>query len=157
MSRLNFEDERINFTPLSLYVNYIHIIHREYLINNYENLTPVDVTYLMNIFYNSNCSQRDLSELFFVSESNVTQIIKKLEKKMDLLQELLMKKNKSRKILNLTNDGKIIVFKLIKEIYEWEGNFFKDYSSEDVEKFKKMIYDYSQKAIDSLEQFKWPF
>ena len=154
MSRLNFEDERINFTPLSLYVNYIHIIHREYLINNYENLTPVDVTYLMNIFYNSNCSQRDLSELFFVSESNVTQIIKKLEKKMDLLQELLMKKNKSRKILNLTNDGKIIVFKLIKEIYEWEGNFFKDYSSEDVEKFKKMIYDYSQKAIDSLEQFK---
>lgn len=153
MSRLNFEDERINFTPLSLYVNYIHIIHREYLINNYENLTPVDVTYLMNIFYNSNCSQRDLSELFFVSESNVTQIIKKLEKN-GFITRTPDEKNKSRKILNLTNDGKIIVFKLIKEMYEWEGNFFKDYSSEDVEKFKKMIYDYSQKAIDSLEQFK---
>ena len=63
-------------------------------------------------------------------------------------------KNKSRKILNLTNEGKIIVFKLIKEMYEWEGNFFKDYSPEDFEKFKKMIYDYSQKTIDSLEQFK---
>ena len=153
MSRLNFEDERINFTPLSLYVNYIHIIHREYLINNYENLTPVDVTYLMNIFYNSNCSQRDLSELFFVSESNVTQIIKKLEKNGFIIRNP-DEKNKSRKILNLTNDGKIIVFKLIKEMYEWEGDFFKDYSPEDVEKFKKMIYDYSQKAIDSLEQFK---
>lgn len=153
MSRLNFEDERINFTPLSLYVNYIHIIHREYLINNYENLTPVDVTYLMNIFYNSNCSQRDLSELFFVSESNVTQIIKKLEKN-GFITRTPDEKNKSRKILNLTNDGKIIVFKLIKEMYEWEGDFFKDYSPEDVEKFKKMIYDYSQKAIDSLEQFK---
>ena len=153
MSRLNFEDERINFTPLSLYVNYIHIIHREYLINNYENLTPVDVTYLMNIFYNSNCSQRDLSELFFVSESNVTQIIKKLEKNGFIIRNP-DEKNKSRKILNLTNDGKIIVFKLIKEMYEWEGDFFKDYSPEDVEKFKKMIYDYSQKTIDSLEQFK---
>ena len=153
MSRLNFEDERINFTPLSLYVNYIHIIHREYLINNYENITPVDVTYLMNIFYNSNCSQRDLSELFFVSESNVTQIIKKLEKN-GFITRTPDEKNKSRKILNLTNDGKIIVFKLIKEMYEWEGDFFKDYSPEDVEKFKKMIYDYSQKAIDSLEQFK---
>ena len=153
MSRLNFEDERINFTPLSLYVNYIHIIHREYLINNYENLTPVDVTYLMNIFYNSNCSQRDLSELFFVSESNVTQIIKKLEKN-GFITRTPDEKNKSRKILNLTNDGRIIVFKLIKEMYEWEGNFFKDYSPEDVEKFKKMIYDYSQKTIDSLEQFK---
>ena len=153
MSRLNFEDERINFTPLSLYVNYIHIIHREYLINNYENLTPVDVTYLMNIFYNSNCSQRDLSELFFVSESNVTQIIKKLEKN-GFITRNPDEKNKSRKILNLTNEGKIIVFKLIKEMYEWEGDFFKDYSPEDVEKFKKMIYDYSQKTIDSLEQFK---
>ena len=153
MSRLNFEDERINFTPLSLYVNYIHIIHREYLINNYENLTPVDVTYLMNIFYNSNCSQRDLSELFFVSESNVTQIIKKLEKN-GFITRTPDEKNKSRKILNLTNEGKIIVFKLIKEMYEWEGDFFKDYSPEDVEKFKKMIYDYSQKTIDSLVQFK---
>ena len=153
MSRLNFEDERINFTPLSLYVNYIHIIHREYLINNYENLTPVDVTYLMNIFYNSNCSQRDLSELFFVSESNVTQIIKKLEKN-GFITRTPDEKNKSRKILNLTNEGKIIVFKLIKEMYEWEGDFFKDYSPEDVEKFKKMIYDYSQKTMDSLEQFK---
>ena len=153
MSRLNFEDERINFTPLILYVDYIHILYREYLINNYENLTPVDVTYLMNIFYNSNCSQKDLSELLFVSESNVTQIIKKLEKH-GFITRTPDEKNKSRKILNLTNEGKIIVFKLIKEMYEWEGDFFKDYSPEDVEKFKKMIYDYSQKTIDSLEQFK---
>ena len=49
MSRLNFEDERINFTPLILYVDYIHILHREYLIENYENLAPVDVTYLSDI------------------------------------------------------------------------------------------------------------
>ena len=153
MSHLNFEDERINFTPLILYVDYIHILYREYLINNYENLTPVDVTYLMNIFYNSNCSQKDLSELLFVSESNVTQIIKKLEKH-GFITRTPDEKNKSRKILNLTNEGKIIVFKLIKEMYEWEGDFFKDYSPEDVEKFKKMIYDYSQKTIDSLEQFK---
>ena len=153
MSRLNFEDERINFTPLILYVDYIHILHREYLIENYENLAPVDVTYLMNIFYNPNSSQKDLSELLFVSESNVTQIIKKLEKNGFVIRTP-DEKNKSRKILNLTNEGKIIVFKLIKEMYEWEGDFFKDYSPEDVEKFKKMIYDYSQKTIDSLEQFK---
>ena len=38
--------------------------------------------------------------------------------------------------------------------YIRKPHFFKDYSPEDVEKFKKMIYDYSQKTIDSLEQFK---
>ena len=153
MSRLNFEDERINFTPFILYVDYIHILYNEYLIENYENITPVDVTYLMNIFYNTNCSQKDLSELLFVSESNVAQIIKKLEKN-GFITRTPDEKNKSRKILNLTNEGKIIIFKLIKEMYEWEGDFFKNYSPEDVEKFKKMIYDYSQKTIDSLEHFK---
>ncbi len=149
MSRLNFEDERINFTPLILYVDYIHILHREYLIKNYENITPVDVTYLMNIFYNSNCSQKDLSELLFVSESNVAQIIKKLEKH-GFITRTPDEKNKSRKILNLTNEGKIVVFKLIKGMYEWEGDFFKDYPPEDVAKFKKMLYEYSQKTIDSI-------
>lgn len=153
MSRLNFEDERINFTPFILYVDYIHILYKEYLIENYENITPVDVTYLINIFYNTNCSQKDLSELLFVSESNVAQIIKKLEKN-GFITRTPDEKNKSRKILNLTNEGKIIIFKLIKEMYEWEGDFFKNYSPEDVEKFKKMIYDYSQKTIDSLEHFK---
>ena len=59
-------------------------------------------------------------------------------------------KNKSRKILNLTKKGKNTVFMIIKEMYEWEGQFFKDYSSEDVEKFKKMLYEYSQKTIDSI-------
>ena len=153
MSHLNFEDERINFTPLILYVDYIHSLHKEYLIENYENITPVDVTYLMNIFYNPNFSQKDLSELLFVSESNVTQIIKKLEKN-GFITRTPDEKNKSRKILNITDEGKIIVFKLIKEMYEWEWEFFKDYSPEDVEKFKKMIYDYCQKTVDSLEQFK---
>ena len=88
MSRLNFEDERINFTPLILYVDYIHILHREYLIENYENLAPVDVTYLMNIFYNPNCSQKDLSELFFVSESNVVSVKNLTDKFIFIFTEL---------------------------------------------------------------------
>ena len=52
----------------------------------------------------------------------------------------------------LQPDGtsKIVVFKLIKEMYEWEGEFFKDYPPEDVAKFKKMLYEYSQKTIDSI-------
>lgn len=35
-------------------------------------------------------------------------------------------------------------------MYEWEGDFFKDYPPEDVAKFKKMLYEYSQKTIDSI-------
>ena len=39
---------------------------------------------------------------------------------------------------------------IIKGMYEWEGEFFKDYNPEDVENFKKMLYEYSQKTINSI-------
>ena len=80
MDNLNFEDERINFTPIILYIDYIHLLQDDYYKRNYENITPRDVTYLMNILYHQNCSQKDLARFLFVSESNVAQIIKRLEK-----------------------------------------------------------------------------
>ena len=84
MADLNFEEERISFTPLILYIDYIYLIHNDYMKKAYRDLTPSDVTYLINIFYHQNCSQRDLAELLYVSESNVTQIIKSW-RKMNIL------------------------------------------------------------------------
>lgn len=149
MADLNFDDDRINFTPSILYIDYIYLLHTDFLKKTYKNLTPSDVTYLMNIFYHENCSQRNLAKLLFVSESNVTQIIKRLEKN-EYITRLPDPTNKSRKILNLTQKGKNVVFMILKQMYEWEGDFFKDYSDEDVEKFKKMLYEYSQKTINSI-------
>lgn len=90
-----------------------------------------------------------MARLLFVSESNVAQIIKKLEKNGYITRTPDVN-NKSRKIISLTNNGKNTVFMIIKDMYEWEGEFFKDYSPEDVEKFKRMLYEYSQKTIDSI-------
>jgi len=149
MKDLNFEDERINFTPLILYIDYIHLLQDDYYKRNFENITPRDVTYLMNIFYHQNCSQKDLAKLLFVSESNVAQIIKRLEKN-NLISRTPDETNKSRKIINLTDDGKVLVFRLLKEMYEWEGEFFKSYPEEDVRKFKKMLYEYSQETVNYI-------
>lgn len=149
MKDLNFDDERINFTPLILYIDYIHLLQDDFYKKNYENITPRDVTYLMNIFYHQNCSQKDLAQLLFVSESNVTQIIKRLEKN-GFISRKIDANNKSRKIINLTDNGRTLVFKLLKDMYEWEGEFFRDYSEEDVRKFKSMLYEYSQKTINSI-------
>lgn len=49
MKNLNFEDERINFTPLILYIDYIHLLQDDYYKRNFKNITPRDVTYLMNM------------------------------------------------------------------------------------------------------------
>lgn len=149
MADLNFDEERISYTPLILYIDYIYLLHNDYLKKAYKDLNPTDLTYLINIFYHQNCSQRDLAERLFVSESNVAQIIKRLERN-DYIIRTHDERNKSRKIIGLTNKGKNTVFMIIKDMYEWEGDFFKDYSSEDVEKFKRMLYEYSQKTINSI-------
>lgn len=81
--------------------------------------------------------------MLFVSESNVAQIIKRLEKN-ELIFRVSDENNKSKKILNVTDKAKSIIFPLLKEMYEFESKFFEDYSEEDAEKFKKMIQSYSE-------------
>ena len=149
MPDLNFEEERIFLTPIILYIDYINIIHNDYLKKNFKNITPRDFTYLVAVFYHQNISQRELAELLYVSESNVTQIIKRLEKNGYIIRRPDVS-NKSKKIINLSDDGKLVLFSLMKIVYEWEGEFLKDYTNEEVELFKKMLYEYSQKSINSL-------
>ena len=149
MPDLNFEEERIFLTPIILYIDYINIIHNDYLKKNFKNITPRDFTYLVAVFYHQNISQRELAELLYVSESNVTQIIKRLEKNGYIIRRPDVS-NKSKKIINLSDEGKLVLFSLMKIVYEWEGDFLKDYTTEEVELFKKMLYEYSQKSINSL-------
>ena len=149
MPDLNFEEERIFLTPIILYIDYINIIHNDYLKKNFKNITPRDFTYLVAVFYHQNISQRELAELLYVSESNVTQIIKRLEKNGYIIRRPDLN-NKSKKIINLSDEGKLVLFSLMKIVYEWERDFLKDYTTDEVELFKKMLYEYSQKSINSL-------
>ncbi len=145
MSNLNFEEERIYFTPIILYTDYINLQFNKYLKENFKNITPRDFTYLSNIFYHQNVSQRQLAELLYVSESNVAQIVKRLENN-GLIFRTCDANNKSKKVLNLTEKGKLIVFSVLKDIYEWEASFFDKYDDVDIKKFKRIMYDYSQKS-----------
>ncbi|WP_407462148.1 MarR family winged helix-turn-helix transcriptional regulator [Methanobrevibacter sp.] len=145
MVDFDFDEEKIMVTPSILFIDYINMQHNDYLKKNFKNITHRDFTYLANIFYHQNISQKELSELLYVSESNVTQIIKRLEKN-GLIERHHDEKNKSRKIINLTDEGKLVIFSLMKIVFEWEGEFFKDYRPEEVELFKKMLYEYYKKA-----------
>ena len=148
MNDLKFEDEGIQITPVILYIDYINQQYHNYLKKNYKDITPRDFTYLINIFYHQNCSQKDLAKLLYVSESSVAQIIKKLEKN-EMIYRTDDEKNKSRNIINLTEKAKLIVFSLIKDIYEGEAKFFENYDKKDVDKFKKMLYEYTQNSLNS--------
>ncbi|MBE6510139.1 MAG: MarR family transcriptional regulator [Methanobrevibacter millerae] len=145
MPELNFEDERISFTPIVLYAEFIHLQFHNYLKNNFKDISPVDFTYLVNIMYNQNVSQRQLAEILHVSESSVAQIIKKLEKN-ELVSRIPDENNKSRKILQLTEKSRLIVFSVIRDIYEGEAKILEEYSKEEIDGFKRMLYEYSEKS-----------
>lgn len=147
MSGINFEEGKNIATPIILYINYINFQQNDYFKKNFKNTTPMDFVYLANIFFHKNISQKDLSELLYVSEPNVAQIIKRLEKN-GLIIRRIDENKKSRKNIGLTEKGRSLITHIIKVDYEWEDKFFKDYSSDEVELFKNMLYDLYQKSID---------
>lgn len=147
MVNLNFDDERMKSTPFFYFINYINVLHDNFLKENFKNITPRDFTYLANIFYHKNISQKELADLLYVSEANVAQIIKRLEKNGYIKREFL-KNDNGKKSLSLTDEGEEIFKTLLNIIYEGESEIFKDYSNEDKNKFKEMLYVFCESAAE---------
>ncbi|MBQ9026234.1 MAG: MarR family transcriptional regulator [Methanobrevibacter sp.] len=134
-------------TSVFYFINYINVIHDNFLKENFKDITRRDFTYLSNIYYNENISQKELAELLYVSESNVAQIIKRLEKNGYIKREV-QKDNRGKKILSLTDKGEDIFNCLLNLITDFESKFFKNYSSEDIKKLKEILYDYCERAAE---------
>ncbi|MBR0272140.1 MAG: MarR family transcriptional regulator [Methanobrevibacter sp.] len=145
MANLNFDEERLEITPFFYFINYLNVLHDNFLKENFKEITPRDFTYLSNIYYNPGISQKELAELLYVSESNVAQIIKRLEKSGQVRREVL-KDNKGRKVLSLTEKGEDVFNMLLDMICEGEDHYFSDYSDEDKRKFKEMLYLFCEKS-----------
>lgn len=145
MVDLNSDDDKLDDMPVFYFINYINVIHDNFLKENFKDIAPRDFTYLSNIYFHKNISQKELADLLYVSEANVAQIIKRLEKN-GFVKRTIVKDNKSRKILSLTDNGEYVLNSLLKLIVDFESQLFKDYSAEDKEKFRKMIWDYCEKA-----------
>lgn len=148
MSSDNFEEEE-SFVPIILYMDYINVEYNKYLNTAFKNITPRDFSYLVNIYYYPNSSQRELADKLIVSEANAGQIIRRLEKN-ELVYRDFDEKNKSRRIINLTEKGKNAVSSLLEVAYKWESKFFENYDDEDKKRFKEMITDYYEKSINEV-------
>lgn len=134
-------------TPFFYFINYINVLHDNFLKENFKNITPRDFTYLANIFYHKNISQKELADLLYVSEANVAQIIKRLEKNAYIKREVL-KNDNGKKSLSLTDEGEEIFKTLLNMIYEGESEIFMDYTDEDKNKFKEMLYVFCECAAE---------
>lgn len=149
MVEVNWPEERILFTTVNMYMEYILMGHQDFLKNMLrdENITLGEFTYLFNISYSGPLSQRQLSELLFVSEANVTKFVKKLEKK-GYIQRRQSKDNKSKKIVYLTEEGKLLVYRLTQLNSKWEEKVTVDITDDELNTFKHILYKLSLNTAD---------
>lgn len=149
MVKFNISEELKYGAPFTIYMEYILLNYNNFLgkhlIN--ENITTREFLYLFNIFSNKNISQKQLAELMYVSEANITKIVKKLIEK-GYVSRRKDDNNKSRNLLALTKKGMDIVLQMLKLTMEWESKVSDNYDSGSIVEFKDILYDISEKSVD---------
>lgn len=102
-------------------------------------VSAAELPYLIRIYVDSNkLTQRDLCDLFFVSEPVVARTLKNLEKKGFVIRNK-DQKNKTRKLLSLTDKGVEISKRMFDINDEWEKTILKGLTTEEIESFKQTM------------------
>lgn len=142
MEPIRWERDRILSTPSNLYMEYILLSFNNYLKQKLKNMpiTYGELTYIYNIKQVESASQKELAELLHVTEANITKMLKKLEKKGFVRREP-DEKNKSRKIISLSEEGEEICSKIEHVTVEWENDFLKNIPEDKLIIFKEMLYE----------------
>lgn len=111
-------------------------------------VSAAELPYLVRIYTDNNkLTQRDLCNLFFVSEPVVARTLKNLEKKGFIIRNK-DPQNRTRKLLSLTDEGIKISKKMFDINDEWEKRILNNFTPDEIESFRKSI---KKITINSLE------
>ena len=147
----NWNDERKQMTPINLYMEYILLGYNNFLKEKIidVNITYGELTYIYNIGYVDSVSQKELADILYVSQANVTKMVKKLEKKGFITRQT-DENNKSKKVLSLTSNGKEILLKINEITLEWEKIVTEKINNENIANFKEILYLLSEESTELL-------
>ena len=102
-------------------------------------VTPSELPYILKIYADDGIlTQRDLSDIFGVSEPVVARTLKNLESK-GFVNRTNDPKNKTRRLLFLTERGFEITGRMFNINDEWLDEIFKDMNPKDRDKFDEVI------------------
>lgn len=105
---------------------------------NGTNVTPSELPYILRLSVDEDVSQKEISELFGVSEAVVARTIKNLEKK-GFITRKKNPENKIRKILSLTSKGHEISQEMFNIDEDWNDILFDDIEKEDLDSFNRVL------------------
>ena len=145
----NWNDDRILLTPVNLYFEYLLLQYNNYLKDKLEDvqITHGELTYINNIKYYDNVSQKDIAENLLVSEANVAKMVKKLVDK-GLVVKTKDENNKSRNILSLTEKGEEIFVKINIFTCGWERNITKNLTNNEYYDLKQKLYKITEESVN---------
>ena len=111
-------------------------------------VSAAELPYIIRIYADNNkLTQRDLCNLFFVSEPVVARTLKNLEKKGFIIRNK-DPKNRTRKLLSLTDSGIEISKRMFDINDEWEKLLFDNFTSDEIESYKSLT---KALAVNSLK------
>lgn len=112
----------------------------EYTTENYsdEDITTVELPFLLRIRCVDKSTQKDLVDLFHVSNGYASKILRKFEDK-GLITRFEDPDNRRRKIVKLTDEGIRKTDEILKHIRQWENNHM---SGEELETLKRLLFKF---------------
>lgn len=137
-----WDKDNIPKYPFPMFVEYLNRKYDLFLkekLKDY-NVTPTDCSYLMHIHFRRDSSQKQLANLFYVSEANVAKILKKLERN-GFIKRVVCEENKSQKIVKLTEKGYSAVLLIMDVSNEWQSLVFEDFDEDEIIQTKQTLYD----------------
>ncbi|MBE6510143.1 MAG: winged helix-turn-helix transcriptional regulator [Methanobrevibacter millerae] len=145
----DWKKDRIIFTPLNLYMEYILLSYNNYLKDHLDDvdITYGELTYIYSVKYYGPSSQREMAKRLYVSEANVAKMIKKLVNK-GLVEKRKDKNNKSRNLVSLTDKGEEVFVKVSVLTAGWERQITKEFSNDKYADLKKVMYHLSVESAD---------
>ncbi|MBE6513368.1 MAG: winged helix-turn-helix transcriptional regulator [Methanobrevibacter olleyae] len=104
-----------------------------------DDITRSELPFLLRIRFGEKTTQKELVELFKVSEGYTAKILRKFEDK-NYIKRYENPDNHRIKIVKLTPEGIEITDKYIEYIKDWENKVTSNMSPEEVQTLKKLLY-----------------
>ena len=106
---------------------------------NDDDITQTELPFLLRIRFGEKTTQKELVELFKVSEGYTAKILRKFEDK-NYITRYENPENHRIKIVKLTPEGIKKTDKFIDYINEWETKVTSNMSQEEIQTLKKLLY-----------------
>ncbi len=104
-----------------------------------EDITRAELPFLLRIRYKENTTQKELVELFNVSEGHTAKMLRKFEEK-GYIKRYENPENHRIKIVRMTQKGIEKTDKYIKNIEIWEEKVTANMTTEEIKTLKKLLF-----------------